>query len=289
MYHVNNAIIMAAGTSSRFAPLSFERHKGLTEVRGDILIERQIRQLREAGIDEIIVVTGYKAEQFQYLQGKFGVKLIHNPDYLTRNNNASIRVVREYLANSYICSVDNYFMINPFEAVVDDSYYAAIYAKGSTQEWCMTEGADGYINAVQIGGHDSWYMMGHTFWNAEFAQKFLAILDAIYDQPETANLLWEGIYKEHLDELKMKIRKYPSESIFEFDTLDELRKFDESYVDHSRSRILGRVAEQFGVREGEIVELMTQKSVDNAVSGFSFRVKGERYACSYQDMKITQI
>ena len=30
MYHVNNAIIMAAGTSSRFAPLSFERHKGLT-------------------------------------------------------------------------------------------------------------------------------------------------------------------------------------------------------------------------------------------------------------------
>ena len=47
---VDNAIIMAAGTSSRFAPLSFERHKALIEVRGEILIERQIRQLREAGI-----------------------------------------------------------------------------------------------------------------------------------------------------------------------------------------------------------------------------------------------
>lgn len=43
---VDNAIIMAAGTSSRFAPLSFERPKALIEVRGEILIERQIRQLR---------------------------------------------------------------------------------------------------------------------------------------------------------------------------------------------------------------------------------------------------
>ena len=41
---VDNAVIMAAGTSSRFAPLSYERHKGLTEVRGEVLIERQIRQ-----------------------------------------------------------------------------------------------------------------------------------------------------------------------------------------------------------------------------------------------------
>ena len=43
---VNNAIIMAAGrTASRFAPLSFEKPKALIEVRGEILIERQINQL----------------------------------------------------------------------------------------------------------------------------------------------------------------------------------------------------------------------------------------------------
>lgn len=65
---VNNAIIMAAGTASRFAPLSFEKPKALIEVRGEILIERQINQLQEAGIKEIIIVTGYKAEQFEYLK-----------------------------------------------------------------------------------------------------------------------------------------------------------------------------------------------------------------------------
>ena len=61
-----NAIIMAAGTSSRFVPLSTERPKGLIEVKGDILIERQIKQLQEAGITDITIVVGYKAEMFAF-------------------------------------------------------------------------------------------------------------------------------------------------------------------------------------------------------------------------------
>ena len=76
---VDNAIIMAAGTASRFAPLSYEKPKALIEVRGEVLIERQIRQLREAGIEKVVVVTGYKAEQFEYLKDKYGVVLINNP------------------------------------------------------------------------------------------------------------------------------------------------------------------------------------------------------------------
>lgn len=69
---VDNAIIMAAGTSSRFAPLSFEQHKAMTVVKGEVLIERQIEQLQDAGVPEIIIVTGYKAEQFEYLVKKYG-------------------------------------------------------------------------------------------------------------------------------------------------------------------------------------------------------------------------
>ena len=57
-YHVDNAVILAAGTSSRFAPLSYEMPKALIEVKGEVLIERQIRQLQETGIDEIVIVTG---------------------------------------------------------------------------------------------------------------------------------------------------------------------------------------------------------------------------------------
>ncbi len=56
MYRVDNAIIMAAGTSSRFAPLSYETHKGLLTVRGEVLIERQIRQTTSALVYGIVLL-----------------------------------------------------------------------------------------------------------------------------------------------------------------------------------------------------------------------------------------
>ena len=76
MYKVDNAIIMAAGFGLRSLPLSRFVPKGLYEVKGEVLIERQIRQLREAGIKEIIVVVGYLKEQFQYLKENYNVLII---------------------------------------------------------------------------------------------------------------------------------------------------------------------------------------------------------------------
>ena len=288
-YTVDNAVIMAAGTASRFAPLSYERPKALIEVKGEVLIERQIRQLQEAGITEIIVVVGYMKEQFQYLKDKFGVKIVENNDYLTRNNNASIYVVKEYLRNTYICSSDNYFSKNPFEKEVDDAYYAAVYAQGETKEWCMTEGADGYIDSVQVGGCDAWYMLGHTFWNESFSRRFVEILEKIYDRPETANVLWESIYMDHLDQLKMKIRKYAQDVIFEFDTLDELREFDESYICDTRSKILQTVAQDLGCGQKDIVEVVAYKDSNNAAAGMCFRVGSNKYEYNYETGKLREV
>ena len=277
---VDNAIIMAAGTASRFAPLSYEKPKALIEVRGEVLIERQIRQLREAGIEEVVVVTGYKAEQFEYLKDKYGVVLINNPYYLTRNNNSSIYAAREYIKNSYICSSDNYFITNPFESDVDESYYAAVYIEGETGEWCILE-EDGLIKDVKVGGQDSWVMLGHVFWSESFSRSFLHILEDEYEWPETADKLWETIYIEHINELPMKIRKYPADFIFEFDTLDELREFDDSYISNTRSEILTKIAGELGVEEKEIRSVKAFKDKDNAAAGFTFET-GKKYKYYYK-------
>ena len=278
---VDNAIILAAGTSSRFAPLSYERHKALTEVRGEVLIERQIRQLQAAGVPEIYIVTGYRHEQFEYLPAKFGIKLLHNPDFLTRNNNGSIWAAREALKNSYICSADNYFAENPFETEVDGAYYAAQYADGPTAEWCMTEDADGYIASVTVGGANAWYMLGHVFWSRDFSERFLEILAAEYDLPETRGKLWETVFLEHLDTLKMKIRRYRPGVIHEFDTLDELRLFDPSYISDTRSALLRKAAALLGTTEDRIVGIAAIKGDDAAAAGFSFELDGARYRCRY--------
>ena len=172
MYQVDNAIIMAAGASSRFAPLSVEYPKALIEVRGEVLIERQIKQLQQAGIGDIYVVVGYMGHCFDYLQEKLGVHIVKNDAYLYRNNNSSIYAVKDIIKNSYICSADNYFTQNPFTDTVEESYYAAVYADGETAEWCMQEDQNGYITDVQVGGRGSWYMLGHVFWSEEFSRKF---------------------------------------------------------------------------------------------------------------------
>lgn len=284
---VDNAIIMAAGTASRFAPLSYEKPKALIEVKGEVLIERQIKQLQEAGIKEIIIVTGYKAQQFEYLKEKYGVNLVHNPEYLTRNNNSSIYVVRNYLKNSYICSSDNYFFDNPFERDVDESYYASIYVEGQTNEWCIEEEGD-WIKDVVVGGNDSWIMLGHVFWSESFSNKFLSILEKEYDKEETKDKLWESIYIQHIEELPMKIRKYRSDYIFEFDTLDELRGFDSSYVTYTRSEILKRVAGEIGVEEKDIRKVKAFKDKNNAAAGFLFEA-GRQYKYYYENQRLEEV
>ena len=147
-----NAIIMAAGTASRFVPLSAECPKGLLEVNGEILIERQIRQLQEAGIDDITIVVGYKAEMFQYLKTEFGVDIVYNEDYYRYNNTSSIIRVIHKLSNTYICSSDNYFPMNVFQEEPIQSYYSALYAEGLTSEYCLTVDGKDNIVKVEVGG-----------------------------------------------------------------------------------------------------------------------------------------
>ena len=80
------AIILAAGRSTRLYPITLDKPKGLLDLDGSNIIEYQISLLKKEGIKNIIIVTGFHADQFDYLKKKEGVKLIHNPRYTETNN-----------------------------------------------------------------------------------------------------------------------------------------------------------------------------------------------------------
>ena len=104
-----NAIILAAGKSSRFAPFTYEKPKRLFRVKGEILIERQIEQLREAGVEEIIVVVGYMKEKFFYLEQKYpGLRLVVNNEFGKKGNLYTLYKAREFLGNTFICCADHF-------------------------------------------------------------------------------------------------------------------------------------------------------------------------------------
>lgn len=225
-YRVQNAVILAAGKSTRFAPFSLRKPKALAEVRGEILIERQIRQLQTAGIEDIYLVVGYKKEQLMYLAEKFGVHVVVNEDYDRYNNTSSLMCVRDVLANSYICSSDNYFTENPFEPYVYRPYYAAVYAEGETAEYCLTVDEQERITAVTIGGNNAWVMLGHVYFDEAFSRRLVQILEDRYENLQVREWLWEDLYRKHLDELVLYRRCYPEGVIYEFDSLQELALFD---------------------------------------------------------------
>lgn len=267
-YKVDNAIIMAAGFSSRFAPLSYERPKGVMRVRGDVLIERQIRQLIEVGITDIVVVVGYMKEAFFYLEAKFGVRIVINDEYAVRNNNSTLMRVRDELRNTFVCSSDNYFTENVFEPYVYESYYSTSFVEGKTDEYCVEKGPNGRITGVRVGGKNSLVMIGHVYFDAEFSERFRRILVNEYDLPETRGKLWEDIYRGHLDELDMKARVYARDVVHEFDSMKDLLKFDHDFVDNVDSKILDNICSVLRVDRNEIKKI---KPIKEGLTNLSFR------------------
>lgn len=283
-----NAIIMAAGTSSRFVPLSAEIPKGLLEVKGEILIERQIRQLIEAGINDITVVVGYMSEAFEYLEEKFGVELVMNEEYNKFNNTSSIIRVLDKLGDTYILCSDNYFPRNVFLEEPIESYYSALYVDGDTKEYCLKTDDCDNITGVSIGGADSWYMIGHVYFSKSFSDRFKTILRREYEKPETKHGYWEDVYIKFLKELpSIKIHKYSENDIYEFDSIDELRKFDCSYKNNTRSSVIKDISQKFQCSESALSNFEKISGIESGLQ-FSFEKGGVKYRYNGADQSITK-
>ncbi len=276
-YKVDNAIILAAGMSSRFAPISYEIPKGLTVVKNEVLIERQIRQLQEAGVQEIVVVVGHMLEKFLYLKNKFDVKFVVNKEYKVRNTHSSVFAAREYLKNTYICCSDNYYPENLFKSHEYRTCYCAQFLEGEsrTERGLIVDG-QGLIIDTKKPCKDMWTMQGHAFLNSEFSVKFKDILEDYYNKPDTMDMYWEGIYAENLDELPMYIVKCGPQDILEFDSVENLKAFDPNYIESNNLKIVQNICNVLKAEPKEIKDIapveagLTNKS-------FVFTYRGGRY------------
>lgn len=251
-YRVRNAVILAAGAGTRLSPLSFERPKAAFEVRGEVLVERQIRQLREAGVRDVVVVVGHMKEAFFYLEEDFGVTLVENPDHAARNNNGSVWAARAWLGNSYVVSSDEYFCENPFRPYRYESVFSVCRATGPTEEQVVTVDPQGHIAHVSRGGDGGLYLLGPAYLDRAFAERYLAILGEEYALPATAPKLWEQVFAEHAAELPMAVEELPAGAVLEFDYLGDLMAFDHDFFANVDSAILENICTTLGCPRDDI-------------------------------------
>lgn len=279
-FKVDGALIIAAGFGSRFVPLTFETPKGLLAVFGERMIERQIRQLHEVGVTDITIAVGYLKEKFEYLIDKYGVKLLYNPEYSCKNTLTTIHRAREVLAgrNMYVLSSDNWMRENMFHTWECGAWYASSYMEGSTSEWVLSYNKKGRITGVQIGGKDAWVMYGPVYFSKELSAGLLPLLAEAYETPGTEQFYWENVLITHLDQLEININRQPGNQIYEFENLEELRKFDTRYQNQSDNKAMELIAEVFDVPESEIHDIRCLKAGMTNKS-FLFQLKGKHYIC----------
>lgn len=279
-YRVENAIIMAAGIGSRLAPLSYEKPKGMLEVRGEVLIERLIRQLHEAGVGDITVVVGYMKGAFFYLEEAFGVRIAVNPDYAERNNHSSLMAVRDRLKNTYVCASDQYLSRNVFEPYLYEPACAVVRGAGETYGLTVEVGEDGLIAGRARDTTEAPCMRCPIYLDRTSSERFIAILSREYDDPATAGKRWSDICLDHIDEFHIGARFLEPGVLQEFDYLDDLCCFDHGFIDNVDSSILDNICMVLGCVRGDIAGITPiSKGLTNL--SFLFSCGARQYVYRY--------
>ncbi len=279
-FKVDGAIMLAAGLGSRFVPMTFDTPKGLLEVFGERMVERQICQLKEAGIDDITIVVGYLKEKFEYLTDKYGVKLLYNPEYAKKNTVATLYHAKELLRgrNMYVLASDNWIRSNMYHAWECDPWYASTYMKGETSEWVLTYNKGGRITDITIGGSDAWVMYGPAFISKEYSETLNHLLDEAYHTPGMEDYYWENVLKDNIDRLRIFINRQPDDQIYEFENMDELRSFDPKYQDNPDNEALSLISRIFDVPVSSIYDIDCLKA-GMTNDSFLFRIGDRHYVC----------
>ena len=100
------AIILSAGQGSRLGHLTHDRPKCLIEFAGRGLLDRQLDALAVNGIDDVVVVTGFRDDQIEAAlarrSGGPRVRTVFNPFYKVADNLGSLFVARDELAGDVI-------------------------------------------------------------------------------------------------------------------------------------------------------------------------------------------
>lgn len=229
-YRAKRAIFIAAGFGSRLAPITFNTPKPLVRVHGVRIIDRLIDACLEAGINEIYIVRGYLAEQFDQLLYKYPmIKFLENPLFNEANNIGSALVARYMLSNSYVFEAD-LLISNP--KIITKYHYTSDFLaikKERTDDWCV-EVRNGIIVDEKVGGVDCWQMVGISYWNEADGHKLSADIPDVYESPGGRERYWEQVplvyRREHY---AVEVRECFDSDIVEIDTFKELKQIDKTY------------------------------------------------------------
>ncbi len=120
-------IILAAGQGKRLYPLTKNCPKSLLEIGGGrSVLESQLKCVRETGLKDVTIVTGYKTEQIEAKIKDIediDISICYNPFFATSNNLISAWLaVRETGENFVLVNGDDVFKPHVLQGLLDSGH-----------------------------------------------------------------------------------------------------------------------------------------------------------------------
>lgn len=230
-YRVRRAVFLAAGFGSRLVPVTLNTPKPLVRVFGRRIIDSLIDACLAVGIEEIYIVRGYLAEQFDQLLYKYPmIKFIENPIYNEANNISSALVARYLMQNAYILESD-LLLANP-KLIKKYHYQSNVLGiwKERTDDWVLIPDKDGMVAEEKVGGRSCYQMVGIYYFSAADGAKLSEDLKTAYEEPGGKERYWETVPNQfRRGQYHIEIRPCREEDVIEIDTFRELKALDKTY------------------------------------------------------------
>ncbi len=265
------AIILAAGFGMRMVPINLELPKGLLEVNGESLIERTIRQLHEAGIREIYIVVGFMKERYEYLIDDYGVELVVNPEYASKNNLHSINLVKEHLENAYIIPCDIWCDRNPFRRHELYSWYMVSDLVDNESNVRVNRKMELVAVPEGAGGNA---MIGISYLVKEDAVIIKKRIEELCRNQRYDGAYWEeALY--HQGKMTITAQVAHSTDVVEINTYEQLREIDGG-SNQLRTDAIQAICRVLTARPEEVTDItVLKKGMTNR--SFLFSCKGKKY------------
>lgn len=114
-------VILAAGMAKRLRPLTDTKPKCLLEVGGKTLLQRTVDAMATAGINEFVVVTGYRGNMIRDFltihYPQFTIRFLDNVDYANNNNIYSLWMAGQIVRGQAFLLMDSDILCDPAAVV----------------------------------------------------------------------------------------------------------------------------------------------------------------------------
>lgn len=266
-----NAIILAAGFGMRMVPINAMTPKGLLEVNGEPLVERLIKQLNRVGVNDIVIVVGFMKERFDYLIDEYGVELVVNPDYASKNNLASLAIVSDRISNTYIVPCDIWCNRNPFNEQEMYSWYMVSDIVDNESDVRVNRKMELVSVSENASGNA---MIGITYLLEDEATTVRDNLNQLNSSGKHDEDFWEIALYRH-GKMIIPARVVHTSNVVEINTYEQLRELD-GESDHLKSDALDVIANVLACRTDDIVDItVLKKGMTNR--SFLFSVNAQKY------------